>query len=276
MKRLILLGSILFLSVVNSFSQVLFSEYFESAYSSHFFMAYGTSNAGNDYTCSPNNRVGLMNSSSDEYLTTKAINVAPGYGVKISFNLRKATGYSTSNIKVYFVVNKETTFNWNNPTYNAWTEVKSFSASASNTSCTLNTINLPAEVVGGQRLSITIQFKSASSSSWVAIDDLIIEQSNYTTPTNSYSENFNSGKWYPDGSIAVPYHSYVTASNGYTYLFNYGKDGYSDYYAAFYTGGDYVEGGQTNFITKEINTSNYQNGELRYMWRSQYPCGGPN
>jgi len=272
MRRFFPLLLILFLISGKGYSQNLFSESFDGTYSSNFYHSCGTSNIGTTYTCVDGNRVGLMNSVGTFYLTTNTLYVPQGSGAQLTFKLNKASGYTTSNVEVYFIVNEACSFNTTTPSNNGWAKC-SFSPTYS---CNLNTITLPSSIVGGQKLSFTINFKSASTINWVAIEDMSINAVAGSAVPTTYTENFTSNTWYPTaGSVSIPYHSYATAANGYTWLWSGGTGGSFDYCAAFYTGFDFVEGGSTNIITREINTSGYTHGELRWAFKSLYPCSGP-
>jgi len=254
---------------VNAIAQITlpFTETFNSSYLSNFYSSAGTSNAGATYTCTSFNGVGLVSSS--DYLTTKTLYVGQGQGVSLSFKLNKGGSY-TGPVEVYLRVSSATTFSSISPSDYGWVKL----GNATSFACGTNTFTIPSEISGGQRLCFTIDFNNPSSTNWVAIEDLsIIEVAGASVPT-SFTENFTTDDWYPtSGYVKIPYHSNTSASNGYTWLWSNGTGGAFDYCAAFYTGFDGSSG--THLITPEINTSGYANGELRFAFRSQYPCGGP-
>jgi len=272
MRRFFPLLLILFLISGKGYSQTLFSESFDVGYSSNFYNSCGVSNTGTTYTCEDGNRVGLMGTVGTFYLTTNTLYVPQGCGATLTFKLKKAASY-TGPVEVYFLVNEASSFSTTSTSNNGWAK---FSTNASTFSCGTNTFTLPSSIVGGQKLSYTINFKSVSSTYWVAIEDMTITATAPAAVPTTYTENFTSNTWYPAaGSVSIPYHSYASSSNGYTWLWSGGVGGSFDYCAAFYTGYDYVEDGNTNIITREINTSGYTHGELRWAFKSLYPCGGP-
>ena len=112
----------------------------------------------------------------------------------------------------------------------------------------------------------------AGGTNWVAIDNLTITETGGSTSCSTYSENFTSSSWNPS---SIPYYSDQSASNSYAYLWSGGVGGSFDYYAALSPNFDVVEGGSSNIVTKEINTTCYSYGELRYAFKAWYPCGGP-
>lgn len=242
-----------------------FNETFNSTYSSNFYTSTGTSNSGSTYTCVSLNGVGQITSSG--YLTTKTLYVGQGKGVTISFKLKSGGTFTAPD--VYVRINNAYSFSTSSPTDNGWVKVGAASANGCNT----NTFTVPSEIAGGQKMSVTIHFKSASSTNWIAIDDLSITETTGNTVPTTYTENFTVNTWWNSGSHPkIPYHSSSSSGNCFVYLFSGGTGGSFDYYAAFTTGFD---PNTTNMITQEINTGGYSKGELRYSFRAQYPCSGP-
>ncbi|OFY23773.1 MAG: hypothetical protein A2X02_03630 [Bacteroidetes bacterium GWF2_29_10] len=245
------------------------NEDFNTLYSSRFYSSGGSQSAGTYYTCSFDNGVALFSSTTSPYLVTKTMFVPQGKDLKIDFKLSKASTY-TSSPDVYIRFNDATSFNTSDPTDKTWTKI----LTASYFSCLNNTVTIPTAIAGGQRFSIAIHFKNASTSNWVAIDDLVVTAVNGVAVPTTYTENFTTNKWYPtSGYVKIPYYSSNSSASAYSYLWTGGASGTFDYYVAFSTG--YDTPGSTKIITPEINTYYYANGELSFMYKAMYPCGGP-
>mgnify|MGYP002344242505 CR=1 FL=1 len=279
---------------------VLWSQDFTSG-TSGFYTTYGmTRNAGSTYACALGNDV-YYTSASFAYITTNTINVPQGRGIRLTFDSRRKN-LSAGSITVYYLVTGACSWDRLNPNNNGWVQWGTITPNTSVASpggCTNQTLQLESHVCGGQNIAVLMYFGSASSTNWIAIDNLIVDDLGPTTVAvpnisgaTTYTENITGNRWYGPVStgnysttgIQVPYHSYRSASSAYTYLWTGGSGGTAnhsgnglDYFAAFYTGFEFCNSsGAAQMITKELNTSACANPEIKYAYRAKYPCSAGN
>ncbi len=295
MKRLI---PLLFITLFSSsgFAAVLWSQDF-TAVPANFYNSSGfTRNAGNTYSCAFANNI-YYTSSSNAYLETNTINVPQGKGLKFSFDSRRVNA-SAGSIQIYYLISGSCTFSTGSVTDNGWVlwgTITPATSAAANSGCTNQNLTLESYVCGGQNIAVVMFFPSATSTNWISLDNLLIEDTGPTTVAvpnitgaTTYTENFTQSKWYGPvntGNFAttgtvIPYHSYKNASSAITYLWSGGSGGTGnhsgnagDYYAAFYTGFEFCNsGGSTQVITKELNTSGCAKPEVKFAYFAKYPC----
>ncbi|MDP4267421.1 MAG: hypothetical protein Q8880_08300, partial [Bacteroidota bacterium] len=223
---------------------------------------------GSTYACSTGNGM-VYFSSVNAYTATKDMQIPQGSGVKLSFKLNKSAGYNYTP-EVYMRIGGYTTFNSTSPSVNGWIKI----GSANVFSCGLNTFYISSSMVSSQKISFCLLFKNSSSTNWVGMDDFTVQTTtaDVATPV-TYTEAFSTNKWMPDANGAqMTYHTNSAATNAIVSLMSGGNSS-SGYYASLTTGPDGK--GFTNIVTTEINTLLYQKGELRFGYKSMYPCGGP-
>ncbi len=243
-----------------------FTEAFSSAYSSHFFHSAGTGNAGSTMACTLGDYVGAV--TSNDYLTTNTCYVSQGKGLSISFQLKSGGTFTAPD--VYVRINNAYAFSTLSTTDNGWVKI----GSATTTACGTNTFTVGSDIIGGQKFSVVVHFRNASGTNWVSIENFSMTETTGSSVQTSYTENFSSNTWWNSGSFPkISYHSNSSSGSSYVSLFSGGVGGSFDYYGSLSTGYD---PSTTNMITEEINIGAYAKGELRYSFRSQYPCGGPN
>jgi PKD repeat protein len=234
-----------------------------------------TSSTGSIYGCGPGNPV-LYSSSTNAYIATGDILIAQGAGSTLHFKAKRAASY-TGTGEVWVHMGGYCNFSLLSFPFddNGWVQIGTFNP---NTICsTFGPYTVPSDVIGGQKISYCIVPKNASSTNWVAIDDICVSEISGSAVATTMNEDFGTSAsgWYPNTGVSdIPYHTYKNASDAYVIL-GAGADGGSDKAAYFYTGFDFcstVSG--TGIVTKEVNTSGYSNGEIRVEFKSKYPCSG--
>lgn len=300
MKQIFLL-SVLLLLAVNIPAAVLWSQDFTSGTTGFYTTSGMTRNAGSTYSCSLGNYV-YYTSSSFAYIETNTINVGQGKGINLSFSSRRKNS-TAGDIQVYYLVTGACSWDRLNPNNNGWVlwgTITPNTSAGSATGCTSQSLSLESHVCGGQNIAVLLYFPNASSTNWITIDDLVINDLGPTSVSvpvisgaTTYTENFTTNKWYgpvttgfnyATTGVTVPYHSYRSSSTAYTYLWNNGCNGtanhsgvWADYFAAFYTGFEFCNSsGSSQIITKELNTSLCASPEIKFAYMAKYPCTAGN
>lgn len=279
---------------------VLWSQDFASGTTGFYTTIGMTRNAGNTYSCASGNYV-YYTSSTYAYVETNTIPVPQGKGIQLTFDSRRLNS-SAGTIQVYYLITGACSWDRLNPNNNGWVlwgTITPNTSSGSATGCTSNTLNLESYICGGQNIAIVIHFPAASSSNWIAVDNLSVSDTGpqsvavpNITGATTYTEDFTQNKWYGPVTtgnfsatgITVPYHSYRSSSTAYTYLWSGGCNGTAnhsgnalDYYAAFYTGFEFCNAsGSSQIITKELNTSACAAAEIKFAYKAKYPCSAGN
>jgi len=251
---------------------------------------------GTTWACSFGNYV-LYTNSSNAYMITNTISVPQGKGIKISFDSRRKNT-TAGTIKVFYLITGACAFNPSSTSDNGWVEWGTITPNTSVLTpggCTNQSLQLESDICGGQNISVTLLMPNGSSTNWISIDNILIEDNGPTTNlvpvitgVTTYTENFTQNKWYgpvttgnySTSGIRIPYHSYRTVSNAYTSLYSSGSGGTAnhtgtigDYYAAFYTGFEFCNSsGASQIITKELNTSSCTNPMIKFAYKAKYPC----
>jgi hypothetical protein len=295
LKRIIIL-LILLVAFKGSFGAVLWSQDFTSGTTGFYTTSGMTRNAGSTYACTFGNYI-FYTSNTRAYVETNTINVGQGKGIRLSFDSRRINSLSGS-IVVYYLITGSCSWSYLTPNNNGWVQWGTITPNTSTSSpggCTNQILQLESHVCGGQNIAILMYFGSASSTNWIAIDNLVVDDLGPTsvavpniTGATTYTENFTTDKWYGPVSTGnysttgaqVPYHSYRSSSTAYTYLWNNGSNGtanhsgvWADYFAAFYTGFEFCNSsGASQIITKELNTSACANPEIKFAYKAKYPC----
>ncbi len=295
MKIFIIAFSLIF-STLCVEGAVLWQENFNTGTSNFSDVSGMTRNFGNTYSCQSGNYV-IYTSSSYAYAKTKTINVTQGKGIRLSFDSRRVNS-SAGSISVYYLITGDCSWDRLNPNNNGWVFWGTITPNISSgvaTGCTTQSLQLESHVCGGQNIAILLYFPSASSTNWISIDNVVVDDMGPTSipvpiisGSTSYVENFTTNKWYgpvntgnfATSGVTIPYHSYRSSSSAYTYLWNNGCNGtgnhagvFSDYFAAFYTGYEYCNsGGASQIITKELNTSSCPNPMIKFAYKAKYPC----
>lgn len=256
-----------------------------------------TRNAGGLYACTLGDYV-FYTSSSNARFQTNTFSVPQNKGVKLTFDSYR-TSSSAGNIRVYYNITGYCSFDYFNPNNNGWVKWGEITPNTGTGTgnCTTQSMNLESFICGGQDMSVCLWCPNASSLNRISIDNIDITDGGPTTvPTpvivgaTQYTENFTTDRWYGPVSdswysatgVVMPYKSRKSASDCYVYLWNNGASGmgnhtgtWSDYYAGFYTGFDFCgTTGGSQMITKELNTSTCASAQVKYAWKSLYPCGG--
>jgi hypothetical protein len=249
--------------------------------------------AGSSYACATGNYA-FYTSSTNAYFVTQTFSIPQGKGIKITFDARRINT-SAGNIDVYYLVTGACSFSTSTPQNNGW--VKWGTITPSTTGCTSYYLQLESFISGGQNMAVAIHCPSASSTNYIIIDNIVIDDGGPTSSpvpiisgTTTYTEDFTTNKWYgpvnwtdySTTGVKMPYRSYKSSSDAYTYLFNNGSGGtgnhsgiWSDYYAAFYTGYEYCNASSTSqIITRELNTSSCPAAEVKFAYIAKYPCTG--
>lgn len=301
MIRISFVFSILLLSALIKLSAaVLWSQDFTSGTSGFYTTSGMTRNAGATYACALGNYV-YYTSSTYAYVETNTISVPQGKGIQFSFDSRRVNS-SAGTVQIYYLITGACSWDRLNPNNNGWVlwgTITPNTSSGSSTGCTSNTLNLESYICGGQNIAVLIHFPSASSSNWIAVDNLSVSDAGpqsvavpNITGATTYTEDFTQNKWYgpvttgnfSTTGITIPYHSYRSSSTAYTYLWSGGCNGTAnhsgnalDYYAAFYTGFEFCNAsGSSQVITKELNTSACAAAEVRFAYKAKYPCTAGN
>lgn len=300
MKNLFLFV-VIFISCTSLRAAVLWSQDFSVGTSGFYSGPTGfTRSLGNTYACASGNYV-LYTNTSNAYMVTNTISVPQGKGIKLSFDSRRKNS-TAGIIKVFYLITGACSFSTTNTSNNGWVEWGTITPNTSVLSpggCTNQNLQLESDICGGQNISVAILMPNGSSTNWITIDNILIEDNgptSYPIPiisgATTYTENFTNSKWYgpvTTGNYSttgtrIPYHSYKSSSDAYTYLFNNGCNGtanhagvFSDYYAAFYTGFESCNAsGASQIITKELNTSTCANPMIKYAYKAKYPCTAGN
>ncbi len=280
---------------------VLWSQDFTSGSTGFYTTSGMTRNAGTTYSCAFGNYV-YYTSSTFAYVETNTINVPQGKGIRLSFDSRRVNA-SAGTIQVYYLVTGACSWDRLNPNNNGWVlwgTITPNTSAAANSGCTSQTLSLESHVCGGQNIAVVMYFPNATSSNWIALDNIVVDDlgpATVSVPVISgatmYTENFTTDKWYgpvttgfnySTTGVTIPYHSYRSSSTAYTYLWNSGCNGtanhagvFSDYYAAFYTGFEFCNAsGASQIITKELNTSTCANPMIKFAYKAKYPCTAGN
>jgi len=258
-----------------------------------------TRSNGTSYSCVFGDYVFYTNSSNARF-QTNTFSVPQDKGIRLSFDSYR-TSSSAGNIRVYYNVTGYCSFDYFNPNNNGWVKWGEITPNTGTGTgnCTTQSLSLESFIAGGQDMSVCLWCPNASSFNRISIDNIDITDGGPTSvPTPviagavEYTENFTTNDWYgpvsdswydPTG-VVMPYKSRKSASDCYVYLWNNGANGmgnhtgtWSDYYAGFYTGFDFCgTTGGSQMITKELNTSTCAAAEVKYAWKSLYPCGGAN
>ncbi len=296
MKNIFLL-LVLLLATGSIQAATLWSQDFAAGATGFYTTSGMTRNAGNTYSCAFGNYV-YYTSASNAYVETNTINVPQGKGIRLSFDSRRVNA-SAGTIQVYYLVTGACNWNRLTPNDNGWVlwgTITPNTSAAANSGCTSQTLNLESHVCGGQNIAVVMYFTSATSTNWISVDNLIIDDAGPTsvavpliTGATTYTENFTTDKWYgpvttgfnyATTGVTIPYHSYRSSSNAYTYLWNNGCNGtanhsgvWADYFAAFYTGFEFCNAaGSSQIITKELNTSSCANPMIQFAYKAKYPC----
>lgn len=257
-----------------------------------------TRSNGSSYSCVLGDYVFYTNSSNARF-QTNTINIPQDKGIQLSFDSYR-TSSSAGNVKIYYNITGYCSFDYMNPNDNSWVKWGEITPNTGTGTgnCTTQSMSLESYICGGQNISVCLWCPNASSFNRISIDNIDITDGGPTTvPTpiivgaTTYTENFTTDRWYgpvsdaftydPTG-VVMPYKSRKSASDAYVYLWNSGANGmgnhsgtWSDYYAGFYTGFDFCgTSGGSQMITKELNTSTCAAAEVKYAWKSLYPCGG--
>ncbi|MCB0478299.1 MAG: T9SS type A sorting domain-containing protein [Crocinitomicaceae bacterium] len=233
-----------------------------------------SANAGSILACNGIGNYSLYSSSgSNPYIATQDLYVSQGNQVTLNFQAHKNSSYFGT-CEVWMKIGGYCNFSaYSTFDDNGWVEIGTFSPS---TSCnSMPTFTVPSNIAGGNIISFCIVLRNASSTNWVAVDNICINQTTGSSVPTTYTEDFGNDAWYPDaGYVNIPYHTYKNASDAYT-LLGSGVDGFGDYAAYFYTGFDFCSSvSGTGIITPEVNTSSYTNGQIRFEFKSKYPCSG--
>jgi hypothetical protein len=256
-----------------------------------------TRNAGGSYACTLGDYV-FYTSSSNARFQTNTFSVPQNKGVKLTFDSYR-TSSSAGNIKIYYNITGYCSFDYSNPNNNGWVKWGEITPNTGTGTgnCTTQSMSLESFICGGQDMSVCLWCPNASNTYRISIDNIDITDGGPTTvPTpvivgaTQYTENFTTDRWYGPVSdswysatgVVMPYKSRKSASDCYVYLWNNGANGmgnhtgtWSDYYAGFYTGFDFCgTTGGSQMITKELNTSTCASAQVKYAWKSLYPCGG--
>jgi hypothetical protein len=297
MKRYIFLLAFL-LNCISNQAAVLWSQDFSAGATGFFTTSGMTRNAGNTYACVSGNFI-YYTSSSNAYVETNTINVGQGKGIRLTFDSRRINA-SAGNIVVYYLITGACSWDRLNPNDNGWVQWGTITPNTSALSpggCTSQTLSLESYVCGGQNIAVLMYFSTATATNWISIDNLVVDDVGPVsvavpniTGVTTYTENFTQNKWYgpvttgnyATTGITVPYHTWRSASSAYIYLWTGGSGGAGnhsgnagDYYAALNTGSEFCNSmGPSQFITKELNTSSCAAPQIKYAWRSEYPCGG--
>jgi len=287
------------LASFNSFGAVLWSQDFTStSWSSSFFTNSGVARnvGGSTYACSASNPL-LLATSNNAYMITTNIQVPQGKGIRVSFNSRRNSS-SSGTIRIYYLITGPCSFSTSSVKDNGWVEwgtITPNTSTASSAGCTNQSLSLESYVCGGQNIAIAFHMPSSSSTNWIALDDMLVDDMGPTSLSvpnisgaTTYTENFTTNRWYgPLNSgdhtttgVRVPYRSYRSSSNAYAYLWNNGAAGtgnhtgvWADYYVAFYTGFEFCNSsGSSQIITRELNTASCSAAQLKYAWKAKYPC----
>lgn len=295
MKNIFLFFVLLF-AVSELQSATLWGQDFSSGTTGFYTTSGMTRNLGSTYSCALGNYV-YYTSSTYAYIETNTINVPQGKGIRLTFESRRVNT-SAGTIQVYYLVTGACSWTRLTPNDNGWVlwgTITPNTSSGSSTGCTSQTLQLESHVCGGQNIAILLHFPNASSTNWIAIDNLVVDDAGPTSVAvpaisgaTTYTENFTTNKWYgpvttgnfSTTGAAVPFHSYKSSSSAYTYLWNNGCNGtanhtgvWTDYFAAFYTGFEFCNsGGSSQIITKELNTSGCTNPMIKFAYMAKYPC----
>jgi len=298
MKKIAVLILLIFVGF-SGFSATLWSQDFATGTTGFFTTSGMTRNAGGTYACTSSDYV-YYAAASTAYFETTTINVPQSRGIKLSFDSRRANS-SAGDIKIYYLITGSCAFSTASVTTNGWVlwgTITPNTNAGSNIGCTNQFLQLSNDICGGQNIAVVMAFPSTSSGAtdWIAVDNLLIEDIAPTVAVpniagaTTYLENFTTDKWYgpvttgnyATAGVVIPYHTYKDASTAYTYLWSNGSNGTAnhagvpaDYYAGFYSGFEFCNNtGGTQIITKELNTSGCATPEVKYAWRSEYPCSG--
>lgn len=300
MKKLAFL-ILLFLFGNSAIAATLWSQDFSVGATGFYATSGMTRNAGSTYSCAFGNYI-YYTSSSNAYIETNTINVPQGRGIRLSFDSRRVNA-SAGTIQVYYLVTGACSWDRLNPNNNGWVlwgTITPATSAGSATGCSNQLLQLESHVCGGQNIAVLMYFTSATSTNWISIDNLVVDDAGPTsvgvpliTGATTYTENITGDKWYgpvttgfnyATTGITIPYHSYRSASSAYTYLWTGGSGGTAnhsgsgaDYYAAFYTGFEFCNAaGSSQIITKELNTASCANPEIKFAYKAKYPCTAGN
>lgn len=281
---------------------ILWSQNFEAIPSNFYTTSNFTRSLGNTYACVTGNYV-YYTSGSYSYFITNTFHVPQEKGIRLTFDSRRVNS-SSGTIQIYYLITGACAWDRLNPTNNGWVlwgTITPNTSTASPGGCTTQSLTLEGHVCGGQSIAVLFYCPSATSTNWIAIDNIVIEDNGPVTDpvpiiqgTTVYQENFTTNYWYGpvdnglSGSghrtsgVKIPYRSYRSSSSAYVYLWNNGSGGTAnhsgvswDYYAALYSGFEYCGTSVTaQIITRELNTSLCPSCELRFAFRSQYPTTG--
>jgi hypothetical protein len=255
-----------------------------------------TRNAGGTYSCVSGNYL-YYTSSTYAYFSTNTIAVPQGKGIKFSFDSRRLNA-SSGTIEIYYLITGACSWNRLTPNNNGWVLWSTITPNTSAglaTGCTNQSVQLESYICGGQNISVLMYFPNASSTNWISVDNLVIDDTGpvsvavpVISGATTYTENITGSKWYgpvttgnyATTGVVIPYHSYKSNSDAYTYLFTGGSGGTgnhsgngADYFAAFYTGMEFCNSsGSSQIITKELNTSLCANPEIKFAYKAKYPC----
>lgn len=285
---------------IPSEAAVLWNQNFDAIPGNFYTTSGMTRNAGSTYACVFGNYL-YYTSSTYAYVETNTINVPQGRGINLTFDSRRNNS-SAGTVQVYYLVTGSCSWDRLNPNNNGWVlwgTITPNTSIASPGGCTTQTLSLQSHVCGGQNIAVLLYFPNASSTNWIAIDNLVIDDLGPTgsavpniSGATTYTENFTVNRWYgpvttgnySTTGVYVPYHSYRSSSTAYTYLWNNGCNGtgnhtgvWADYFAAFYTGFEFCNAsGSSQIITRELNTSSCPAAELKFAYMAKYPCTAGN
>ena len=300
MKKIILFIVIITLYGTNVLNAVtLWSENFATGTANFNTISNFTRNAGSTYSCVLGDYV-IYTNSSNAYGMTKEFAVPQGKSIKLSFDSRRKNA-TAGVIKVFYNIGGQCSFSTTNNYQNGWVEWGSITPNTSVASpggCTNQNITLTNEICGGQIVSVVLYCPNASSTNWISIDNIIIDDSPGTTTAvpnisgaTTYTESFTQQYWYgpvtttyPNArntGIKMPYHTLKTSSDAYVYLWTGGASSTldhtgnaGDYKVGLYTGFEYCDNtGGAQIITKELNTSACAavTATLRFDFLVKYP-----